>query len=471
MEVFAHEIKAGLKDLIEKNASFAFISPLEKSDRLKLDDQALAKFLVTATNDGQHDLHYLKTVLVSIGWNKNDDVFAKEETWKARHTPEDKPFNFEHDETDIIGHITDNYIIDELGNVVAEENTGPPDRFHIITNAVLYAHWRDSALKERMTSIIEEIAQGKWFVSMEALFEGFDYAIRDVDGSQKVIARNDESAFLTKYLRAYGGDGEYEGRKVGRLLKSITFSGKGLVRNPANPHSIIYKDIKPFGGTTASLKEIYKMSDIETLTKQVESLTKERDSLASKLKEVDETTIKAQFDVLASDIKARDAKVATLEKSLVEAGAKTVELEKAKADAEKAKLDAEKVLADTKTELEKIQIEAKKTVRANALKAAGMSEDVAKSTVERFIVLSDELFEDFVKLTSAKMSPEEFKKMNEDKKKKEGKADITEALDNSENKELDLTVANEDAGKQVREDFAKFYGNLFTKNKSGKKSE
>ena len=45
----------------------------------------------------------------------------------------------------------------------------------------------------------------------------------------RIVARNDESAFLTKHLRAYGGTGEYEGYKIGRSLRDISFSGKGLV--------------------------------------------------------------------------------------------------------------------------------------------------------------------------------------------------------------------------------------------------
>ena len=37
----------------------------------------------------------------------------------------------------------------------------------------------------------------------------------------KVIARDENSAFLTKHLRAYGGTGQYDGYTVGRLLRSI----------------------------------------------------------------------------------------------------------------------------------------------------------------------------------------------------------------------------------------------------------
>jgi hypothetical protein len=58
-------------------------------------------------------------------------------------------------------------------------------------------------------------------------------------GETKIVKRNEASAFLTKHLRSYGGDGIYEDYKVGRLLRNLSFSGKGLVSKPANPRSVI----------------------------------------------------------------------------------------------------------------------------------------------------------------------------------------------------------------------------------------
>ena len=104
---------------------------------------------------------------------------------------------------------------------------------------MLYNSWTDPENKQRMSQIIAEIQEGKWFVSMECLFAGFDYALLDEEGNAKLLQRNEGSAFLTKHLRAYGGTGEYEGYKIGRSLRDIAFSGKGLVSKPANPRSVI----------------------------------------------------------------------------------------------------------------------------------------------------------------------------------------------------------------------------------------
>ena len=127
------------------------------------------------SNLNQVDLYYLNSVLVSTGWNKNDDVFDITETWAARNTPEDKQFNFMHDESDIIGHITANVVTDFEGNIISNEQDTVPESFNIVTSAVLYNSWSDPELQERMEKLIAEIEDGKWVVSMECLFNNFDF--------------------------------------------------------------------------------------------------------------------------------------------------------------------------------------------------------------------------------------------------------------------------------------------------------
>jgi hypothetical protein len=184
----------------------------------------------------------LEAVLVSTGWNRNDDVFDQQEVWAARHTPEDKKFDLEHVGDDIIGHITSVRAVNgEMQPVPDETNGGSlPTKLHLLTGAVLYRVWEKKDLQDRMDKIIAELAEAKWFVSMECLFANFDYALLSPDGDQKVVTRNADTAFLTKYLRVYGGAGTYLGQKIGRVLRTILFTGKGLVRNPANEASVIF---------------------------------------------------------------------------------------------------------------------------------------------------------------------------------------------------------------------------------------
>jgi len=173
-------------------------------------------------------------------------VFDRAEVWAARTTPEDKPFNYGHDEKDIIGHITSCYPFADDNKAMADVKAieDLPAKFHIGTGAVLYKVRADAAAQERINKLIAEIEEGKWFVSMECLFRNFDYAIIESDGTQKVIGRNEETSFLTKHLRSYGGTGKYEDKAVGRLMRNFVFSAVALVQNPANPASVISKMLK-----------------------------------------------------------------------------------------------------------------------------------------------------------------------------------------------------------------------------------
>ena len=260
--VFQSEINDGVAEAVKSQASVAYCSSVTVTEK-SVDPE----IKVLAENLNQFDLYYLEAVLVSTGWNKNDDVFIPEATWAARNSPVDKQFNFMHDENDIIGHITGSYAVDADGMTIADDIEVAPEQFDIITRAVIYNSWTAAKNVDRMDRILAEIAEGKWFVSMECLFAGFDYAMTNAAGETRLLARNEETAFLTKHLRVYGGTGKYEGWDLGRGLKSIAFSGKGLVSNPANPRSVILNNKSRsfvLTNTEFSIGEL-NMSDVNVL--------------------------------------------------------------------------------------------------------------------------------------------------------------------------------------------------------------
>jgi len=244
MIIYEQEIADGLEHKINSSASFSYSSqanPLSKEkNKLKENIKSLASLR-------DEDLYYVQSILVSTTWNKNDDIFDKDEVWAARHTPEDKPTNLEHDESIIIGHITSNWPITEDGELIDEKISMSelPEKYHILTGSVIYTAYTNPELKGRAEKLIAEINEGTKYVSMECFFKGFDYGlINKVTGNYKILARNEQTAHLTKYLRAYGGLGEHEDYRIGRVLRNITFSGKGFVDKPANPDSIIFnKDL------------------------------------------------------------------------------------------------------------------------------------------------------------------------------------------------------------------------------------
>jgi len=395
MKIFQREIDDGIGELVKSTASIAYCSEISSIHEAteagvleKCSPEVAAKVL--AENKDQRDLFYLEAVLVSTGWNKNDDVFMSEETWAARNTPEDKQFNFMHDENDIIGHITGSYVVDKDGNRIISDEM--PPEFDIITEAVLYNSWTGEENRNRMDQIIAEIEEGKWFVSMECLFAGFDYALIGEDGNSKLLARDEDSSFLTKHLRAYGGTGEYEGYKIGRSLRDISFSGKGLVSRPANPRSVILDSSRAFSLTQpqtlicSPLHGDNNMSDTDILEKQLAEVQSElasakedNDSMKKKIEEKKDKEYAETIDALREEVAAANQEVDKLTSSVKE----LVEQIEAK----------DKEMKDKMEELNKMKKEKKAEARIAALLDLGFEAEEVEESMASYEDLDDETFE------------------------------------------------------------------------------
>ena len=434
--IYEAEIQAGLEEAIKTSASIAFSSPVStyipsKEEAVESRLKAALAFDTDRSNDEQLDLYYLNSVLVSTGWNKNDDVFDVGETWIARNSPEDKQFNFMHDEKDIIGHITGNVVVGPDGQKLSDDtNTDNlPEAFDIITSAVLYNSWSDPKLRERMDRIIAEIEEDKWFVSMEALFAGFDYAVITPDEQHKTVARTQESAFLTKHLRAYGGSGEYEGHKIGRLLRSITFAGKGLVSNPANPKSIILNDTNVFqSGETYSitksnlnLKEITDMSDnlfeqqITDLKAELAQAKASREALEKEVSERKDSEFQAKLEAFESTISEKDGAINELTESLQTSEAKVAELEATLAE-------KEEVIVEANSKIEAFEASQKLMARKTLLLEAGVEGDEAEAAIEKFADADEDMFAEIVTLYAKNGFPPKKKKDEEEEDQEETQA-------------------------------------------------
>lgn len=420
MKIYQQEILDGLGDKIQASDTLSYASVaeplLDKNTKTVIasliSDEDRAKAAV-----GDEDLFFLKSILVSTGWNKNDDVFLPDQVWAARKSPEHKYLDVEHDAGDIIGSIINSYVIDEDGNAVAED-ASMPEAFHVVNGAVIWKHYPGHADKvARALEIVKEIEDGEWCVSMECTFSGFMYALIGAEGDHYLIERKEETAFLTKHLRAYGGEGDYNGYKVGRGLLNINFTGKGIVRNPANPESIIFAAMTDFSAgqptpevdlfntkleeTVSNDKETdvseTNTTQIAALEKQVADLIKERDEAKDKLAQADIDALKASIEELKADVAARDEEITALKTAAEETEAKVDELTKARdeateqAEASQAKLD-------------ELAAEAKKAGRMSKLD--GICED-AEATYTKFAELSDEVFDEMVELLKAAAAKDE----------------------------------------------------------------
>jgi hypothetical protein len=450
MKIYQQEIADGIADMVQTSASVAYCVPTEIRKHTSTDTAVEDKIKASSANPDQIDLFYIKSVLVSTGWNKNDDVFKADTTWAARNTPVDKQFNLMHDENNIIGHITDSYVVDRQGDEVGDTQ---PDNFDIITEAVLYNSWTDPENRQRMNQIIAEIQEGKWFVSMECIFAGFDYALLDEEGNAKLLERNEGSAFLTKHLRAYGGTGEYEGYKIGRSLRDMTFSGKGLVSKPANPRSVI------LDASTSRAFSLDTDSNILTSFPKGEKDMSDTNLLEKQLAEVQSELVSAKEE----NVKLREQISTASEKEASEAATKLQEAVAEKEEAIKAleisvsekqvevtelqeSLEAKNnEFIEKMKEMKKMKDEKKAESRKASLVEAGFEAEEAEESLAAYDALDDDAFDSIIALMKKKYGKVE--KKEEEAKMEKPKAEEVET--EAEAEEAKAEVAAEEALEEV----------------------
>lgn len=465
MEIFQQEIEDGLAKAIASQASVAYLSPaLSAKKNNHLNERSIAEFIKLSdlNKENQMDLFYLTSVLVSTGWNKNDDIFLAEEMWAARKTPEDKQFNYMHNEKDIIGHITGNYVVDFNGELIPDDAdpSDLPNEFNIITNAVIYKTWSDKELRDRMRSIISEIEDGgKWHVSMECLFPRFDYAMQDSKGSTKLIAREESTAYLTKHLRAYGGTGEYEGYKIGRVLRNLSFSGKGLVTKPANPRSVILNE----KSVSENIKE--KQMDIEELKAklakaelELAEAAKMNEEMKKKMKEKEDQESKAtlaQLEEYRTAIAEKDQTLSSLQEQVNQL---SQQLTETKASLEAIQAEKEATEAKWKDMEKKMKMEKRKAQLAEA----GIEESDLEETLASVEALDDNSFDKIVAMMKKKMAKKEMK--DETKASASVAEDI---LDDAEQTQQTIASTinegvNDDDANKLRSSASEWLGNCFS---------
>jgi len=454
MIIYDQEQEDGVAKKILASSSVSYASVAEPCQF-----NTSSKYFKSLASYDDNDLYYVQSILVSSNWNKNDDIFDKYEVWEAKNTPTHKPTNLEHNESLIVGHIISNWPITKEGVLIDPETPveNLPDKFHILTGSVIYKAFTDPELKERADKLISEIQNGTKFVSMECLFKGFDYGIINKRTNEyKILSRNSDTAYLTKYLKAYGGRGENNEYKIGRVLRNITFTGKGFVDKPANEDSIIFtkslfeektsnktleknEDFLNLGVITIRSNdnmENYDMSVQQEVTEiknklvametscqeavaeanaSVNSLKEENSSLQAQLqtqtnefkereiamnKEIEDNKVAASEELVALQT-SLEARISELSEAIAvkeeEIKQKDEEMKKMKAELDAAT----ETVAAYKTKEEEMAKKEKMNKRKAALVDNGVEEDAAVAFVEKFSSLEDEAFDAMATLFAA----------------------------------------------------------------------
>jgi hypothetical protein len=472
IQVYQAEKDAGLEEIIVANASIAYESPALSNSQLLVNkskdirDAILPEPFTKAAQDDP-DIHHVYSILVSTTWNKNDDVFDKAEVWSAKNTPKFKPTNLEHDEKQIVGGIIDNWVVNDSFELIAE-NSEPndlPDHYHILVASVIYKQWQDPAYRQRALDLIEEIEANQKYVSMECVFNGFDYAVIGPDNKHHVIARNNETAFLTQHLRSYGGTGSYQEHQVGRLLRNITFSGKGFVDRPANPESVIFDKNKVFEFNNASISskntlfndngvltkvDNYNHSDLqesnnmsnEILSDQITDLKTALDSAQAENKELADKLAEANVEKYEQSIKEQAEQLAVKAEQIETL---TTDLETAQnsvSDLTGSIEESKEACAKFESQISEMQAIEKARSRKAMLVEAGLTNEEAEAKMETFSELSDEQFTALSDTLAAYTSKK--KKEDEEDEDTEASVEVEETQETEASQEVEETEAKVD---------------------------
>jgi hypothetical protein len=384
----------------EKHGGDLFIENLETIAKNGCKNRKLRQALAKIAQYDHPELLYGSAILVSTVMNKNDDLFLPEETWSAKASAINIPYNDDHIETDIIGHTIAVRPLDSEGKLI--EGDEPPEYFDLEIDFVMYQGIFPAIAKE----ILEKAPLGQKFVSMEAKFKEFDYGLVDTQGNVKIVARDEETSFLTKYLRCYGGEGVYQEYRMARVLRDFVFSGIGNVDKPANPGSEYTKfdsvalasqsEFRKDSNKTALYVTKGKIMEIKTL-EDAQKLIAELQSELAKHEGKEVESVKAELDTLKTANKQLTDNLTTEQTKLSAATNEIESLKTAQADLQKKvnELTAER---DAKAaELKKIEDEAKAGKRISELKELGVEVDEAKA--KQIAALPDEAFASIVDFT------------------------------------------------------------------------
>ncbi len=253
---------------MNNNNKVRVYAPIDVQEHVSGGAQEKASALVFP-DEKQSDLQYISSVLVSAGTNKNGAHFLPSEMMKAHNTVVNKAIDIEHEEDRVIGHIyecaflyKDGSKFDPLQTMAEYQAAGrDPEELDIDIAVAGVIH------KLRFPEYADEITAGDWKVSMECYFKDFDLLV----GSNTIITRDEATAIgddpnylIGGFVKVIAGNKALGKYLVARVLRDITFSGMGIVKNPANPHSIIME--------TAAQKDMMERNEIVVDLERIDNM-------------------------------------------------------------------------------------------------------------------------------------------------------------------------------------------------------
>ena len=194
------------------------------------------------------DLLFFHGIMVSTGTNLNDAHFLGSEIFAADNSFDSKTLDLEHNEDQIVGHIYSHKFVGRDGSILEKEDMAKMTKSEL--DALDFdVHIAGIIYKSRFSELADEIKKGQWKLSMETFYQNYDIKIGNVIMSKQeaeALGIAADSSF-GKVARLLKGGTEIAKGKVARVLRSLMFSGCGVVKNPAEPKAIILETAKQKG--------------------------------------------------------------------------------------------------------------------------------------------------------------------------------------------------------------------------------
>jgi len=272
---------------------------LEADIKIEKETPELRKAMASVVNFPEHktpDLLFFSGIFVSSGANLNNAYFMPSEMIKAANTINNKAIDIEHQESEIIGHIYDSKFVDRNGNLLDLNeivNMGADELnkmdMDVMIAGILY--------KSRFPELSKEVAEGKWKLSMETYFQDYDIKIGNVIMSRKEAeALGFANEIIGKLAKILKKGKEIAEGEVSRVLRSLLFSGCGVVKNPANPRSIILETAKKQTNKNEGDEIIIDLDKLDNTKSDDNIVAKEevKDDISKKKEEEEEADISVE---------------------------------------------------------------------------------------------------------------------------------------------------------------------------------
>ena len=346
--------------------------------------QVTGQIPVVPALEDQKDLTKLVAILLSTGINRNDDAFLPSEILPVRNTGAHKPVNLEHDPTQIIGHILRSFATEKDGDRVPDKNKPTGRAFDITAEAVLYSF----LFPELVRDIKDRANSNNLFVSVEVWFTAFDFVV----GSQ-IIKRNQKTASqLEGRLKVNGGDGFFEGKRLGRVLRNMIIGGIGVVKDPANPESII-KSVNSFDS------EVVQEIEDETISQYILC------DLSSSDQNIGDNFVEQEVSIMNPEILEEMAALASAIQAASNTGDEITEIP-VEVDESNTELQAiasrmeklETANSELKIRTDQAEFKVEAARRENKLREVNIPEEMLERHLTRCFRMTQDQFEDYVGL-------------------------------------------------------------------------